>query len=161
MHSHPGSAPYWLAESQICGAFYCGTWHGTGLSLASENSSVHRLSLSLFSCHFSETTSHIFLRKEEPFCLKDDFRSGSLKNTLAESFYGNQVESEMPPVASAVPSTSAQALMNHFHLYHKLGSQVRVLFLDKNTRPREIRTWGDLSSRSDCLCLSGADRMRV
>lgn len=65
------------------------------------------------------------------------------------------------PAASAVPSTSARALMNHFHPYHKPGSQVRVLFLDKNMHPRETRTWGDPSSRSDCLCLRGADRRRV
>ena len=81
---------------------------------------------------------------------------GACKNSRAESFWGSPVECAMPQLPQLSP-----ALMNYFHLYHQLGSQVSVLFLDKNTRPRETRTWGDLTLRSDCLCLSGADRRRV
>lgn len=62
--SHTGSAAYRLAEPQTRGTFHRGIWHVPGLSQASVNANVNRLSPSLFPCHSSETTSHLFLRGE-------------------------------------------------------------------------------------------------
>lgn len=85
---------------------------------------------------------------------KTAFNQEAWKDSLAESFCGNQVEFEMPLVASAVPRTSAQALMNYFHLYHTLGSPGRILFLDKNAHILGKLTLRVTSPVGQTVCVS-------
>lgn len=161
MHSNLGSAIYWQSESHFGGLFYYVMWHVIWFLWASINSNVSKLPI-FFTCHFWESTSQLFPREAEHLCSKDSFEPRSLERQPCWVFLWEPSWIWNAPGCLSCPKNVCLSANELFPSLSCIGvTRENIVLGQECTHPRETHTSGNLTSRSDCLCLSGADRTRA
>lgn len=134
LHSNIGLATYWQPEPHIWGYFYHAIWcaiqslHVSVDSMSTGSLSLYFLYSALFRSNLSSLEKGRASLFERCLLIKE-----AQKIALLRLSVGTKLNLKCPWLSGLSPSVSAPALMNYFHLYHKLRSPGSILFLDKNT----------------------------